>query len=100
MAMTWRLQLRHTAGRRAMRVGIFTEPMLFQRECIGAAQVRALLATFARLPPSSLYGAVTVQMFDPWHECLDDYDIIHVIGTGNGNHHVVEAAAACGVPVV
>ncbi|MDB5960793.1 MAG: hypothetical protein JWP59_2087 [Massilia sp.] len=83
-----------------MRVGILTYPMLFQRDGALRGEVRAILAAFERMAPSSTYGKIDAALVDPLQENLDDYDLIHVIGAANGNHAVVEAAAACGVPVV
>lgn len=83
-----------------MRVGILTYPMLFQRDGSLRGQVRATLAALERLPASSMYGKVDASLFDPLRENLDDYDVIHVIGAANGNHAIVDAASACGVPVV
>ncbi|WP_426197475.1 glycosyltransferase [Massilia sp. DWR3-1-1] len=83
-----------------MRVGILTYPMLFQRDGNLRSAVRALLAAFARRRPTALFGAVEASLVDPLRENLDDYDLIHVVGAAHGNHATVEAAAACGVPVV
>jgi glycosyltransferase involved in cell wall biosynthesis len=84
----------------AMRVGILTYPMLFQRDGNLRGAVRALLAAFARRRPTAMFGAVEAALVDPLRENLDDYDLIHVMGAAHGNHATVEAAAACGVPVV
>ena len=83
-----------------MRVGILSYPMLFQRDASLRGQVRATLAALERLPASSMFGKVDASLVDPLRENLDDFDVIHVIGAAHANHAVVEAASACGVPVV
>lgn len=83
-----------------MRVGILTEPMLFQHPGPRASQVRQLLAAFQRMPANPVYGAVDASLVDPARENLDDYDLIHVVGAAHGNHAAVASAAACAVPVV
>lgn len=83
-----------------MRIGIITYPMLFQREGFLRDQVRAIVDAFSRLRKSPLYGEVALALADPQRELLDEYDVIHVIGGLNGNHAVLEAATARGVPVV
>ncbi len=83
-----------------MRVGILSYPMLFQRDGSLRGQVRATLAALERLPASSMFGKVDASLLDPLRENLDDFDVIHVIGAAQGNHTLVEAASACGVPVV
>jgi len=83
-----------------MRIGILTYPMLFQCDSSLRAQVRAILSAFSTMRTSPLYGQIDAVLVDPQRECLDEYDLIHVIGAANGNHTVVEMAAACGVPVV
>ncbi len=83
-----------------MRIGILSYPMLFQRDSNLRTQVRATMAAFERMHPSALYGQIDARLVDSTRESLDDYDVIHVIGAGHGNHCLVETAAACGVPVV
>lgn len=83
-----------------MRVGIVVYPMLFQHAGGLRDQVRATLDAFSRMRSSPLYGPVEVVLADPQRECLDEYDVIHVIGSENGNHAIVETAAAFAVPVV
>ena len=83
-----------------MRVGILTYPMLFQRDSALRGELRALLAAFDAMAPTSTYGKTEAALLDPLRENLDDYDVIHVIGAGDGNHAMVEMAAACGIPVV
>lgn len=83
-----------------MRVGILTYPMLFQRDSALRSELRALLAAFERMRPTSLYGQVEVSLIDARSECLDDFDLVHVVGARHGNHQAVACAAACGMPVV
>ena len=83
-----------------MRVGILSYPMLFQHDSARCSQLRALLAAFEQLPASSAFGKADVRLLDPLRDNLDDVDLIHVFGAADGNHALVEAAAACGLPVV
>ena len=83
-----------------MRVGILSYPMLFQHDSSRRSELRALLVAFEHLPASSVFGKVEVRLLDPLRENLDDVDLIHVFGAADGNHALVESAAACGLPVV
>ena len=84
----------------AMRVGVITCPMLFQAHSALRDEVHAMLAAFERLPSSVAHGKTELSLVEPLRHNLDDYDVIHVLGVTNGNHVAVDAAAACGVPVV
>ena len=83
-----------------MRIGILSYPTLFQRDSNLRTQVRATMAAFERTHASAMYGQIDARLVDCARECLDEYDVIHVVGASHGNHAIVEAAAACGVPVV
>jgi hypothetical protein len=82
-----------------MRVGILSYPMLFERESALQAQVRATIGALAALSSHGA-GRPQVELANPWHTGLDDYDVLHVFGATAGNDRLVEAAARLGVPVV
>ncbi len=79
-----------------MRVGILSYPMLFQRHGGLQIQVRATIAALNR----SVGEQIQVELVDPCHTMLTEYDLIHVFSAINGNHRIVEAATDMGVPVV
>lgn len=76
-----------------MRVGYLFSPMLLQR--IGGLQVQ-IQATMEAVKQQGAH----VEMVDTVRNRLRDYDVVHVFGTMNGNHRIVEAAKESGVPVV
>jgi hypothetical protein len=82
-----------------MRIGILSYPMLFQREGGLQAQVRA---TIRALNTASTNGGerLHVELADPCRTRLDEYDLVHVFGAGDGNERIVAAAAELQVPVV
>lgn len=82
-----------------MRVGIFSYPMLFQREGGLQVQVRETIAALNGL--GHVNGrSLHVELADPNRTRLDAYDLVHVFAAVNGNHRVVEAARDMAVPVV
>jgi glycosyltransferase involved in cell wall biosynthesis len=82
-----------------MRIGILSYPMLFQRDAALQWQVRETTRALEAL--DAQHGLVlTVSLVDPTLAQLDQFDLIHVFSTGGGNHRIVEAAAALGVPVL
>jgi hypothetical protein len=82
-----------------MRIGILSYPMLFQRDAALQLQVRETTRALNALRQRHGFELV-VELADPRPRQLDQYDLIHVFSTGGGNHRIVEAAAALGVPVV
>lgn len=82
-----------------MRVGILSYPTLFQREGSLQVQVRATIRALDQLARHGGEPA-GVELVDPCRARLDGYDLVHVFSATNGNHRIVEEAAALGVPVV
>lgn len=82
-----------------MRVGVLSYPMLFQQEGGLQVQMRETVAALNRMGGAGA-DALTAGLLDPTRDRLRDYDLIHVFAAINGNHRIVEAAAACRVPVV
>jgi glycosyltransferase involved in cell wall biosynthesis len=82
-----------------MRIGILSYPMLFQRDAALQMQVRETARALNALGQQRGVN-LTVELSDPNPTRLDRYDLVHVFSTGGGNHRIVEAAAARGVPVV
>lgn len=82
-----------------MRVGILSYPMLFQREGGLQIQVRATIEALNRIG-TRCGPDLEVELVDPCHASLEEYDLIHVFAAINGNHRIVEAASELGVPVV
>jgi glycosyltransferase involved in cell wall biosynthesis len=82
-----------------MRIALLSYPMLSQRDLAMQAQVRA--TTRALQAVCALHGMeLTVDLVDPSPRRLAQFDLIHVFSSGGGNHRLVEAAAAMGLPVV
>jgi hypothetical protein len=93
------LAARSLQGGDLMRIGILSYPMLFQRDVALQMQVRE--TTRALQSMAAQHGfELSVELVDPSPQRLDQFDLIHVFSTGGGNHRIVEAAAALGVPVV
>lgn len=86
-------------GGDAMRVGILSYPMLFQREGGLQVQVRETIAALNGLGEDAGHP-LQAELVDPARERLDHYDLIHVFSAINGNYRVVESACEMGVPVV
>lgn len=82
-----------------MRIGILSYPMLFQRDVALQSQVRETTRALQSLALQHGFE-LAVELVDPSPRRLDQFDLIHVFSTGGGNHRIVEAAAALGVPVV
>ncbi|MES2317117.1 MAG: glycosyltransferase, partial [Pseudomonadota bacterium] len=82
-----------------MRIGILSYPMLFQRDAALQWQVREITRALHTLRHHHGFE-LKVELVDPSPACIDQFDLIHVFSTGGGNHRIVEAAAARGVPVV
>lgn len=82
-----------------MRIGIFSYPMLFQRDAALQLQVRETTRALHALRQRHGFE-LAIELADPHPGQLGQYDLVHVFATGGGNHRIVEAAAALGVPVV
>ena len=82
-----------------MRIGILSYPMLFQRDAALQSQVRETTRALQALREHHGFE-LEVELVDPSPARIDQFDLIHVFSTGGGNHRIVEAAAALGVPVV
>lgn len=82
-----------------MRIGILSYPMLFQRDAALQIQVRETARALHTLGQQRGFK-LSVELADPSPARLDRYDLVHVFSTGGGNHRLVEAAAALGLPVV
>ncbi|MGV7206265.1 glycosyltransferase [Oxalobacteraceae bacterium A2-2] len=83
-------------NQQAMKVGILSYPMLFQREGGLQVQVRETIAALRSLP----HGArVNASLVDPCRDRLDEYDLVHIFSAINGNHRIAEAAHEQQVPV-
>ncbi len=76
-----------------MRVALCCYPMVFQRPGGLANKVRSTLAALERI-------GLGARLFDWTRDRMTDFDLVHVFGTGSGNHRIVEAANDAGVPVV
>ncbi|MYN42154.1 glycosyltransferase [Duganella sp. FT109W] len=76
-----------------MRVGLISYPMLFQRNGGLQVQVGETLRALAA-------AGHQVGLVDPAHADRADFDLLHVFGSMNGNHRLVAAARAAGLPVV
>lgn len=77
----------------ALRIGVLSYPMLYQRT--GGLQIQ-ITETINAL--QSL--GVDARLIDPNKESLADFDVIHVFGAINGNHRAVETAKSLGRKVV
>ena len=82
-----------------MRIGVVSYPMLFQRDGGLQIQVRETITALNRHRPLAP-RALEVELVDLNRKRLDEYDLIHVFASINGNHRIVEAACELGVPVV
>ncbi len=82
-----------------MRVGIISDPMLFQRDGRVQEQVRSLVAALLAIGDAGGAG-LRIEAADPNRTRLDAYDVIHVFSALNGNHGVLEAAREMDVPLV
>lgn len=82
-----------------MRIGILSYPHLFQRDAALQMQVRETARALNALGQQRAVD-LTVELSDPNPARLDRFDLVHVFSGGGGNHRLVEAAAARGLPVV
>ena len=82
-----------------MRIGILSYPILFQRDAALQMQVRETTRALHALGQQRGF-ALSVELAAPNPARLDQFDLVHVFSTAGGNHRIVEAAAALGVPVV
>jgi glycosyltransferase involved in cell wall biosynthesis len=82
-----------------MRIGIVSYPMLFQRDLALQLQVRETTRALQALRQHHGFE-LDVELVDPSPARLDQFDLVHVFSSGGGNHRIVAAAAALGVPVV
>jgi glycosyltransferase involved in cell wall biosynthesis len=82
-----------------MRIGIVSDPMLFQRDGALQMQVRECLRALAALPPGRNDVPALVP-FDGDPDTLDDVDALHVFAAGGANARIIAQAAARRVPLV
>ena len=82
-----------------MRVGIFSYPMLFQRDGGLQIQVRETVAALNRLGDAGP-RQLQVSLIEPTRDRIEHYDLIHVFSAINGNYRIVELACELQVPVV
>lgn len=82
-----------------MRIGILSHPMRWQRDAALQQQVHETARALDALGQQRGFD-LTVELADPRQARLERYDLVHVFSTGAGNHRLVEAAAALGLPVV
>lgn len=76
-----------------MRIAVLSYPMLFQTTGGLSMKVgRTVKALQAR--------GLEARLFDPVHDRLRDFDLVHVFAAFNGNQRVVQQAKEWGVPVV
>lgn len=76
-----------------MRVGVMSYPMLFQRN--GGLQVQVNQTIRALVEAGH-----EARLVDATRARCDDFDLMHVFGSMNGNHRLVAAAKQAGLPVV
>lgn len=82
-----------------MRIGLFSSPLLFQRDAGVQGHIRE--ATRALSSLHALDGVpISVELATPHQTDLARYDLVHVFSASGGNYRIVEAAAELGVPVV
>lgn len=82
-----------------MRIGLFSYPLLFQRDAGVQGHIRE--ATRALSSLHALDGVpISVELATPHQTDLARYDLVHVFSASGGNYRIVEAAAELGVPVV
>ncbi len=82
-----------------MRIGLLSYPMLFQRDAALQLQVRETSRALHALRQHHGFELV-LELVDPSPARIAQFDLVHVFSTAGGNHKIVEAAAALGVPVV
>ena len=82
-----------------MRIGILSYPMQLQRDPALQWQVRETTRALHALGRERGFE-LAVELNDPGVARLGQFDLIHVFSSAGGNHKIVEAAAALGVPVV
>lgn len=82
-----------------MRIGIVSCPMLFQRDLALQLQVRETTRALQALHQHHGFE-LDVELVDPSPARLDQFDLVHVFSSAGGNHRIVAAAAALGLPVV
>lgn len=82
-----------------MRIGILSYPMQLQRDAALQCQVRETTRALHALGRERGFE-LAVELNDPGLARLGQLDLIHVFSSAGGNHKIVEAAAALGVPVV
>lgn len=82
-----------------MRIGIVNYPLLFQRDAGMQLQIGATTRALNAL--RDVDGApLEVALVGPHESDLQQFDVLHVFSASGGNHRIVDAAAAVGVPVV
>ncbi len=82
-----------------MRIGIFSYPLLFQRDAGIQSQIREATRVLNGL--HELGGVpISVELASPHQTDLAQYDLVHVFSASGGNYRIVDAAADLGVPVV
>lgn len=75
------------------RIALIGYPMVFQRPGGLANKIRSTTQAL-------IDAGVNAQLFDSNNDKLTDFNVVHVFGTGSGNHRIVQAANDVGVPVV
>ena len=75
-----------------MRIGVLSYPMLFQRSGGLQVQVRETLQALNA-------AGLKARLVDPRRDSAAGYDLVHVFGSVHGNHRLVGAARAAGLPV-
>ena len=82
-----------------MRIGIVNYPLLFQRDAGMQLQIGATIRALNAL--RDMDGeALSVEQVGLHQRDIGQFDVMHVFSASGGNHRIVEAAAARGVPVV
>ena len=76
-----------------MRVAVLSYPMLFQTA--GGLKMKV-----GRTVDALVRRGIDARLFDPLHERLKDYDLVHVFAPYNDNNRVIEQAKNDGLPVV
>ncbi|MES2015530.1 MAG: glycosyltransferase [Pseudomonadota bacterium] len=82
-----------------MRIGLLSYPLLFQRDAALQRQMRETTRALYALRQEHGFE-LEVELVEPSPAHIARFDLIHVFSTGGGNHGIVQAAAALGVPVV